>query len=386
MERIQEQVIKLRKLQPTGTVTRTLLTPDELRQHVINNFLDDYTPEDAQEDAIVLAAFGLLEPSFDLRSFYIELYSEQIAGFYDHEDKRMYLVQGESFSGPERMTYAHEYVHVLQDQNYDIQNGLNYSDDACKQDTERCAAIQALLEGDASMTEMQWFLSYASDQERQEIIDFYSDYTSPVYSSAPDFMRADFLFPYDAGQSFVEYLYDHGGWEAVDQAYRNPPVSTEQILHPERYPEDRPVQVTLPDFANSLGEGWKEIDRGVLGEWYTYLVLARGRDPSTQINDERARLAADGWQGDAYVVYYNEASQETILVLQMEWNDRGEANQFASAFIDYAKKRFGPPSQRNIWSTLGIYTTFYVNEAITTWILAPNPEIEAQISLLLNLP
>jgi hypothetical protein len=115
MERIQEQVIRLRKLQPTGTVTRTLLTPAELRQHVINNFLDDYTPEDAQEDALVLAVFGLLEPNFDLRSFYIELYSEQIAGFYDHEDKQMYLVQGESFSGPERMTYAHEYVHVLQE-------------------------------------------------------------------------------------------------------------------------------------------------------------------------------------------------------------------------------------------------------------------------------
>ena len=148
MDEIQTQVSELRGLPSTGPVSRALLTSDELRQHVLDDFLKDYTPEEAQNDAISLAAFGLLQSDFDLHSFLLELYSEQIAGFYDHETKEMFVVQGESFQGSERLTYAHEFQHVLQDQNYDIQNGLNYKDEVCEIESERCAAIQALLEGD----------------------------------------------------------------------------------------------------------------------------------------------------------------------------------------------------------------------------------------------
>ena len=71
-----------------------------------------------------MAAFGLINPDFDLQNLYIDLYSEQIAGFFDIEENEMVVVQGEGFGGVERFVYAHEYTHVLQDQNFDIENGL----------------------------------------------------------------------------------------------------------------------------------------------------------------------------------------------------------------------------------------------------------------------
>ena len=216
MDEIQTQVSNFRGLNPSVSVVRSLLTSDQLRQHVTDDFLKDYTPEDAQNDAISLAAFGLLQPDFDLHNFLLELYSEQIAGFYDQETKEMYVVQGESFQGSERLTYAHEFIHVLQDQNYDIQNGLNYKDEICELESERCAAIQALLEGDASLSEMTWFQTYGTDQDKKDILAKYNDYKSPVYDSAPDFMKEDFLFPYQQGQEFVQTLYDQGGWDAID--------------------------------------------------------------------------------------------------------------------------------------------------------------------------
>lgn len=378
MDDIQTQVSAMRGLDSSGPVTRALLTSDELRQHVLDDFLEDYTPEEAQEDVIALAAFGLIDSGFDLHGFLLELYTEQIAGFYDHETKEMYVVQGESFQGPERLTYAHEYQHVLQDQNYDIQDGLNYNEEVCEVDSERCAAVQALMEGDASLTEFSWFQTYATDEDRKQILEKYSDYESPIYDSAPAFMKEDFLFPYQQGQEFVQTIYDQGGWEAVDRAYQNLPVSTEQILHPEKYPGDQPILVDLPSFDNLLGTGWKEVDRGVLGEWYTYLTLAQGLDPQSRLDEKNASAAAEGWGGDAYAVYFNAGTQQTVMALKTVWDSSSDAEEFASSFETYATERFGKPaSQKNgsvIWSESDSYTALYTQGSQTIWIFAPDSE------------
>jgi hypothetical protein len=376
MDQIQKQDIELRGLQPTGDVKRALLTPDQLRQHVVDNFLKDYSQQDAQDDAITLAAFGLLDPGFDLYHFYISLYSEQIAGFYDDETKEMYVVQGEGFQGPERLTYSHEYDHALQDQNYDLKNGLNYNDTACKADSERCAAVQALIEGDATVLETEWLSTYATPLDLAEITKFYSTYNSPVYDSAPDFMKEDFVFPYNYGQTFVQSLHDKGGWKAVDQVYHNPPVSTEQILHPERYPTDQPIPVDIPDLSSTLGSGWRKVDSDVLGEWYTYLCLAHGIDARTRLDDSQAKDAAEGWGGDAYAIYYNDQSQATVLVLKSTWDAQTDADQFDTAFRKYATLRFGSPqvnqSDLASWSSTGIYAEFHRSGSDTTWILGPD--------------
>lgn len=376
MDEIQSQVSEIRGLSAKGPVSRKLLTEDQLRQHVIDDFLKDYTPEEAQNDTISLAAFGLLPPDFDLHDFMLELYSEQIAGFYDHETKEMYIVQGGSFQGPERLTYAHEFQHVLQDQNYDIQNGLNYNEEICKSESERCAAIQALLEGDASLTELTWFQNFASAQDRREIIDKYNNYQSPIYDSAPDFLKEDFLFPYQQGQEFVQTLFEQGGWQAVNRAYQQLPVSTEQILHPEKYPDDQPITVSIPELNGELEADWVEVDRGVLGEWYTYLVLAHGREPQSRIAKKTAGAAAAGWGGDAYVVYYNPNSQQTFMVLKTIWDTSEDAQEFAKAFETYATSRFGEPvARRNnsiTWQSTTDYTGFYIQGSQTLWIFAPD--------------
>ena len=70
------------------------------------------------------------------------------------------------------------------------------NDDTCEADTEYCAAVSALVEGDASLSEQFWFLANGTEQDRNDIINFQQTYSSPVYDSAPAFMKEDFLFPY----------------------------------------------------------------------------------------------------------------------------------------------------------------------------------------------
>lgn len=384
MDGIQQQVIQIRGLVPTNSLIRAMLSPEQLRENVINDFFKDYSEEEARDDVHELAALGLLEPGYDLYELYIELFSEQVAGYYDSETKEMFVVQGEGFQGTERMTYAHEFVHALQDQAYDLREGLRLKDEYCEKDAEACAAVQALIEGDASLTEQLWVFNHATAQDRKEIQQFAMNYKSPVYDSAPAYLKADFLFPYRAGQEFVETLHDQGGFAAVDAAFRNPPVSTEQILHPEKYPAEIPLRVDIPDLLPVLGDGWREYDRNMLGEWYTFLVLTNGVSEDARLSEQLGREAAAGWGGDLLVFCLNDQTQQSALVVRSVWDSQADADQFWQALGDYGQARWGSGmrGQDNSMEWLDVpegFAGFYRRGLETLWLITPDQQTASAI-------
>ena len=347
MRQIEEQTEENRGLTFSGELQRSLLTPDQLRQRVMDDFLQEYTPEDMDHDQQVMSIFGLLPRDYDIKALYTELYSEQIAGFYDDETNEMVVVQGQGFNGPERATYAHEFTHALQDEAYDLTNGLKTDEETCRKDSEYCAAVQSLIEGDATLSEQLWLLYSASSEDRDQLDEFYSTYESPVYDSAPEFLQQDFTFPYDKGVYFVLEFYQKGGYAAVDKLYQDPPVSTEQILHPERYPDDKPVKIELPDYGAALGTDWEEIDRNTVGEWYACLILAFGDQPDTRLDEDEALRASEGWGGDGYVVYSKAQPGQTALVYVSQWDSKSDAREFWLGFQQYARQRWGNPDASN---------------------------------------
>ena len=383
MEQIETEVILMRGLRPTGPVDRGLLSGAELREIVLDDWMVDYSQDEARDDARVLALLGLLNADYDLFDLYLDLYSENIAGFYDDEIEQMFVVQDSQFGGPERLTYAHEYVHVLQDQTYDL-DGLGFSDDACEEDSERCAALQALLEGDATLLEERWLLTYASDADFQQLLDFYDSFSSPTYESAPAFLKEGFLFPYTIGYDFVEHFFVDGGWAAVDALYADPPVSTEQILHPGRYPRDVPIRLVGPEVLESLDPEWREMDRDVLGEWFTILTLKEF------LPEQQARTAAEGWGGDYYIALHEDSEGQSVLVLATAWDTVRDAHEFYSAFRDYGDVRFGErtlsSTTRTIWESRGEWNSIEIIGDQTLWILAPDSEIGETIREALAFP
>ena len=353
-------------------------------QQVIDDFLADYTHEEAVNDALVLALFGFLEPGFDLWNFYVDLYREQVAGYYDDEIEQMAVICGTEFDGSERITYAHEYTHSLQDQTYDLEDGLGYSAEQCEVNSQRCAAIQALVEGDATLLQGQWMRTYATEEDWDDLFELATSFESPVLESAPHFLQQDLLFPYTAGYGFVHDLYLDGGWAAVDNAYLDPPITTEQILHSERYPADTPVWLEVPDLNAALGDEWLEIDRDVLGEWYTRLMLAE------HLPNEVAVEAAEGWGGDYYLAFYNPQTNQGAVVLVTQWDTMRDVHEFDAALRDYGDSRIG---ERKTSST---YEATWLGEAgyalverlsnQTLWILAPDTEIGRAIRQALPFP
>lgn len=384
MEKIEQEVETLRGLPRATDLDRKTLSPEELRQKVMDDFFSDYTEEDVRQDAMILNLFGLIERDYDLYDLFVELYSEQIAGFYDDETREMVVIQGEEFAGPERMTYAHEYTHALQDAQYDLSDGLNLNEETCKIDSEYCAAVTALVEGDASFTETQWFLEHSSLKDKQEVLKYYQDYTSPIFDNTPVFLQEDLIFPYGKGLEFVTYLFEEGGYAAVDDAFLNPPVTTEQILHPERYPQDLPIEITLDAFTSSLGAGWEEIERNTLGEWYTYLMLAKPLSSAWALQEDEALVAAEGWGGDQYLVYHQVENDEDVLISVSEWDTQTDADEYWQAFTRYALKRWGSTSQKTstemVWE-LASETVIISRQADQVlWIIAPNPKLAQELS------
>ncbi len=377
MEIIEQQVVQLRGLSFKQGLKHNVLTKDQLREKVTNDFFKNYTKADAANDSRILSAFGLLPAGFDLMNFYLDLYTEQVAGFYDSETKEMYVVQGEKFGGPERLTYAHEFTHALQDQTYDLRDGLNLRDEYCKDHSQYCNATSSLIEGDATTTSYSWFFEFGTAQDRSEMQDFSTSNASPVYDSAPEYMKQDFIFPYQQGMEFFQSLLDRG-FDSIAQAYTDPPDSSEQILHPDRYPSDQPVDLTQIDLSASLGDGWTQINQDVLGEWYTYLVLAEGYQREFRLPQDQARTAAAGWQGDRYSAYWNEAEQQFALEQRWLWDRPQDTQEFWDALQAYGQARWGNPERRSdslVWEkTTDGTVTIRRNSGEVIWLIAPDAE------------
>jgi hypothetical protein len=128
-------------------------------------------------------------------------------------------------------------------------------------------------------------------------------------------------------------------WEKVNQAYRNPPVSTEQIMHPEKYlAGEQPVPVNLPDLAPALGDSWQQLDQDVLGE-AGFLVWLIDR-----VEEQLAIDGAAGWEGDAYTLWVNDKDQRVLAELSL-WETEAEAIEFGNAFEAYMNLRQEQPAQ-----------------------------------------
>ena len=328
MQEIEQQVSQLRGLPLIEEVPKLLISPEALQKKVEDEFFADYSDEDARQDVLVFSLLGLIPDDFDLKTFYHELYGEQIAGFYDSETKEIYVVGSSAFTGHEKMTYAHEFTHVLQDQAYGLDDGLGINEEACDEDSERCAAIQALIEGDAMLSEYLWFSNHASRKDQLDIFKMFDDSSNAIFENAPPFFQMDLLFPYDQGFAFVEHLYDQNGFTTIDAAYLTPPLSTEQIMHPERYPADLPQTVELKNLESLLNGNWKLLNQNVMGEWSIYLILSQSYREDYRLTEVQAGQASEGWGGDSYAIYLNEATDEVIFVLDTVWDTLQDADAF----------------------------------------------------------
>ncbi len=267
---------------------------------------------------------GLMAGDRHLLDLTLDALEGQILGFYREDDRSLYIVERSGGIGPiEKYTISHELTHALQDQHFGL-GGLGL--DAIGED-DRVVAARALPEGDASLASLYWVQQNLSLADLGAIAKAAADPAPQAALDAlPPIVRESIVFPYVSGLSFVMGLQLRGGWPAVDAAYRDPPISTEQVLHPERYAtHEKPVPVALPaDLTARLGSGWSLATEDTFGELGLGVWLRQANDKAA------ADAAASGWGGDR-VGLYRGPDGAWAVVLRTAWDDPTAAARFAAA-------------------------------------------------------
>jgi len=296
----------------------TVLTPEELKTRVVDQVVEDYV--DHEVDEALYKLLGLVPTDFQLLETVLSLYGDAVAGYYDGDTGELVVTATEDLFSPlEEATIVHELTHAVTDQVLDFNDRYNQLFDEERYD--EAAAFQALIEGDASLAELL-YIQQLDEASQQEFLEDAFDVDMTVFDQVPPFMQDSLTFPYESGFSFVEHLFSEGGFASVDAAYAAPPVSSEQIIWPDDYPSDAPVEVELP-VQELTGYEIEEVSTwGEIGFRLMFDQVLGGAD-----------AAAEGWGGDSYRVYYN--GDDVVLVLAFRGDAAGDAAELAAALNEY---------------------------------------------------
>lgn len=332
---IINEVSEIRGLSVMQPIAVIYKSREELQEEVNTDFFEDYTEADIARDQRTMVAFGIIRPDQSIRELYSELYGGQIAGYYDPESADLVVIEtddgNDDLSAMEEFTLAHEINHALQDQHFDIDAGPFDTIDATD---DVSVASTALIEGDAILLQglyLQANPAFARDLGRELNNDDGEDTSLDEF---PPVIVALLLFPYDGGYEFANALYEDGGYGLVNQAFDSPPITSEQILHPDKYLDGEVgAEIKVLDPTATLGSGWTITDENTFGEFLISSVLA-----SDEASEDDAEEAAEGWNGDAYTVSAN--GDQTAVVWQSSWDADDDAQEFAESIADRESSRF----------------------------------------------
>ena len=332
---IEDRVARIRGLPAPEGLVREFQTREEFELNVAKELVFEETQREAEMLKDLCVVLDLCSPSDDILRLLLGLKSKGILGYYVSEEKSLTVVTERD--EPDLLswtTYAHEYTHALQDGEFDLTT-LEPEEDTF----DSSKALTALLEGDANLTEYLFYESLPSGQRalavalRDQKVREFS--LSPEVAEAPPIILETFGWEHRVGPQLVFRLYLEGGFDAVNRAFLDPPRSTEQVIHPEKYlVREDPHPVVLPDLSGALGGDWRQRDAGVLGELLTGVHLAAFLD------EVRANEAAAGWGGDRYALY-GDGRGRLLMGTRFSWDTVADAQEFFDAYRDLVARKSG---------------------------------------------
>jgi hypothetical protein len=312
----------------------------------------------------LLRMLGLLPPSAGLREVLGDVLAGEVGGYYVPRTDTLALVRGSALGAFADVALAHELTHALEDQHFGIDEPPARSalDD-------RLVARTALHEGTATIAMVEYVvLTQGGGRDlpagvRRQVLEALEGLALPASSGLPRYFREALVFPYSAGAAFVDGIEAEGGWAAVDEVFRRGgPVSTEQVMHPEKYAAgERPLAVRLRPYRRELPSAARVVSRGDLGEFDTAQLLREGNGRG------RAEEAAGGWGGSAFTMWRLPGGRD-VLVMGWAWDTLRDAAEFEEA-------------ARQTLSGLGMPGAVTRGERVVTVALAPSRELARRVAV-----
>lgn len=333
---------KYRGLHARSPIPAGTLEESGLKKKLLESMRQHLSVEELRAAEVSLKAFGLIPESMSLVKYLPELLTSQVAGYYDTEKKYLAMVRrgggkpSDESVGDDDMTLVHELTHALQDQSFDLQK-LEKDDDPL---SDAGTAVTALIEGDATLTMIDFQAQSkieATPGAGQMMSSMLGDPDklakalpeapgADLFEKAPEWLRDNLMFGYLQGLTFCMSTRSRGGQKLLDYAFTtDPPRSTEQILHPEKWHtrRDDPIVIHLPDLSAEL-PGYVKAAEGVMGELGIRSLL-HGEHGDWEL----ALKEAEGWGGDRFSVY--EKSGGRLLLWVSDWDSEWDEQEFQVA-------------------------------------------------------
>lgn len=320
---VERQVAELRRLDWRRPVQARAIDDDEMDRLIEVAFEAQYPRAFYERRTAAWRTIGAIGPDEDLREALLSFGTGQVVGFYNPQNGELVYLGGGELTIVQKAVLAHELVHALDDQHFDLRR-IDTLAAQCR-DEEIAAALGA-AEGSAQHFSSQVLLRYPAPLGA-DLIGSLIEAVAGLDAGVPPFVARLQTQPYVIGQAFVAALAGRGGVDEVNEALRRWPTTTEQVLHPERWPGDRPRPIDIPDLGRRLGDGWQDLDVMQVGELWLRELLSLG------IDAERAAEAAAGWDGGAYRAWSD--GVHVAVVLRTAWDTRADADAFAQAFVDW---------------------------------------------------
>ena len=292
--------------------------------------LDDDAPDDRVRERIY-QLLGLIGGEASLDELYRDIFVGLALGFYHTELEGFVIISAnDHVAGGDIETITHEFVHVLQDQHFDIGDYF----DTHRDNQDRILAARFIIEGDASNSEALFedlAVALAPELEPRR------DRAPGLTGSVPPLLQLIFTAPYTTGVRVVAQVLRDEGQAGVDALLIELPPSTEQLLHPDkRAADEQPIDVDAPDVSGVLGESWQALGSDTVGEFILRILLS----PVT--GGAVATQAAAGWGGDRLTAYRG-PDDASLLVWELRWDTLADAEELVAALRSWLPARTGAP-------------------------------------------
>jgi hypothetical protein len=334
-DEVMAEMSKLVSLPILSPLKKSMRSREEIRAYLLQKMKEDKDADKRYADQKTMEKFGLLPKDYPLDQVLVKVLTEQIAGLYDPDSQEFFIADWTS-AADQRSVMSHELTHALQDQHFHIDKWT----DAAKPNDDGELARDAVLEGSAMAAMLDYELRGKGTIRDLGDFDpamFMGDVdSSPELSKAPKVLQDELLFPYLAGITFTQHILKAGnGWADFYKVFDKPPVSTQQIMHPDLYLQGvMPSKVELPAAQGLVSADWKKLDENDMGEFGVQEILKQ------YLPKPRSVAIAASWGGDRYAIFENQKNKRTMLEFRIHLANEADAARFFGAYSEVLDAKY----------------------------------------------
>lgn len=327
------QVAAARRLPFRGALQARPVSRDAIDALVAAALAARVTTSNFGVEERIMKRLGLIAEAADYTKLWAAGASAAPVATYDPATRRLLVPDFLPLDG-QRVVLLHEIAHAVADQRFDLRRFLAppASETAAPLDGDATRARLALVEGDATLAAMEVVDTDGEFLRPTALVALADRLRAAAGEGRPLWLAALSRFVHVDGFLFVAGVRARQPWSAVDALWRDPPASSEQVLHRAKYEAcENPIPV--PEAALPAVPGF---DRPKASDVMGELVLRAWL--STTLPADVAARAAAGWAGDRAALYQapsappdGGSAPEPPLAWMTIWDDGGEADDFARA-------------------------------------------------------